>query len=70
MTFHITTMALMAALNIAASVYLTSRIGVVGVVAGSVISLVAVSLVPTAIYVPPLLRRVEAPAAVDIAASQ
>ncbi len=59
MLFQVTTMVLMATLNIAASIFLASRIGVAGVALGSVLGLVGVLLVPTALYIPRLLRRLE-----------
>lgn len=59
MRFQVTTMILMAALNISASIYLASRIGVAGVALGSVLAVVVVLIVPAAVYVPRLLRRLE-----------
>jgi O-antigen/teichoic acid export membrane protein len=49
----------MAVLNIILSVILASRIGVAGVAIGSVLAVVAVLIVPTTLYVPRLLRRLE-----------
>jgi O-antigen/teichoic acid export membrane protein len=49
----------MALLNVVVSVYLASRIGVAGVAFGSVIAVVAILIIPAALYVPRLLRRLE-----------
>ncbi|MDR3764203.1 MAG: oligosaccharide flippase family protein [Acidobacteriota bacterium] len=60
--FQAVCFSLMAALNICASIFLTRRIGVSGVVYGSVIAQLLCLILPTAIYVPRLLRRLERPA--------
>jgi Na+-driven multidrug efflux pump len=57
--FLISTMSLMAVLNLAASIYLVSRIGVAGVALGSVIAVVVAFILPALVYVPKLLRRLE-----------
>jgi O-antigen/teichoic acid export membrane protein len=57
MRFQVSTMVLMAVLNLAASIYLASRIGVAGVVLGSVFAVVVVLIVPAALYIPRMLRR-------------
>ena len=59
MRFQVSTMVLMAVLNIIASIYLASRIGVAGVVLGSVFAVVVVLVVPAMLYVPRLLHRLE-----------
>ena len=59
MRFLVSTMTLMAILNLAASVYLASRIGVAGVALGSVVAVVATLIIPALIYVPRLLRYLE-----------
>lgn len=59
MRFQVPTMVSMAALNIAASIYLASRIGVAGVALGSVIAVVVALIIPDLFYVPRLLRRLE-----------
>jgi O-antigen/teichoic acid export membrane protein len=59
MRFHVTTMILMAALNITASIYLASKIGVAGVALGSVLAVVAVLIVPAMVYIPRLLHQLE-----------
>jgi O-antigen/teichoic acid export membrane protein len=57
MRFQTLTMTSMAILNLAASVYLASRIGVAGVAVGSVIAIIAMLIIPALVYVPRLLRR-------------
>ncbi len=59
MRFQVSTMVLMAVLNITASIFLASRIGVAGVALGSVLAVVVVLILPAAVYVPRLLRRLE-----------
>lgn len=59
MRYLITTWSLMAIINIAASIYLASRIGAAGVAVGSAIAVVAALLVPALFYVPGLLRRLD-----------
>ncbi len=59
MRFQVSTMVLMAVLNITASIFLASRIGVAGVALGSVLAVVVVLILPGAVYVPRLLRRLE-----------
>lgn len=59
MRFLISTMTLMAILNLAVSVYLASRIGVAGVAVGSVVAVVLALIIPALVYVPRLLRRLE-----------
>lgn len=59
MRYQITTWSLMAVLNLAASIYLASRIGLAGVALGSVIAIVATLIIPALVYVPRLLRRLE-----------
>lgn len=59
MRFQISTMVLMAVLNLAASIYLAARIGVAGVALGSVIAVVAALILPALVFVPRLLRRLE-----------
>jgi O-antigen/teichoic acid export membrane protein len=59
MRYLIVTWGMMAIINLAASIYLASRIGVAGVVFGSVISVVAALIIPALLYVPGLLRRLE-----------
>lgn len=49
----------MALINLLTSVYLASRIGVAGVAFGSAISVVLVLIIPAAIYVRRLLRRLD-----------
>jgi len=59
MRFQICTWVPMAVLNVVASVYLASRIGVAGVAFGSVIAVVALLIIPAAIYVRRLLRHLD-----------
>jgi O-antigen/teichoic acid export membrane protein len=51
--------AVMAVVNVALSIWLTSRLGVAGVIWGTVIAYGALVLVPMAFYVPRVLRRIE-----------
>lgn len=51
--------AVMALVNLALSIWLTSRIGVAGVMWGTVIAYSVFVLVPMALYVPGVLRRIE-----------
>lgn len=51
--------AVMAVVNLGLSIWLTSRIGVAGVMWGTVIAYGAIVLVPMAVYVPGVLRRIE-----------
>ena len=69
MRFQVVTAILMATVNILLSVALTARIGISGVVWGSVIAYTAFSLVPVAFYLPRLFRRIGRPAA-PVGASQ
>lgn len=55
--FQVITVTLMALANIILSIYLVHRIGVSGAVYGTVISYAVFALLPTAIYVPRLLKR-------------
>jgi len=57
--------AVMAPLNLGLSIWLTSRIGVPGVVWGTTITYGLFVLVPMAIYVPRVLRRIEKRHALD-----
>jgi O-antigen/teichoic acid export membrane protein len=59
MRFQVITAVLMATTNILLSIALTSRIGVAGVVWGSVISYSVVVLIPVAFYLPRLLSRLD-----------
>ncbi len=59
MRFLISTWSLMALLNLALSIYLTSRVGVAGVAIGSTIAIIVALLVPALVYVPRLVRRLE-----------
>lgn len=59
MRYLIATWSLMAILNLATSIYLSSRIGVAGVALGSVIAVVVALIVPALVYVPGLLRRLD-----------
>jgi Na+-driven multidrug efflux pump len=59
MRFQITTMVIMAILNITLSVFLASRIGVAGVALGSVFAVLFALICPALIYVPRLMRRLE-----------
>ena len=60
MRFQVLTATLMAIGNVLLSIALTARIGISGVVWGSVVAFSAFSLIPVAVYVPRLLRRLEA----------
>jgi O-antigen/teichoic acid export membrane protein len=51
--------AVMAVVNLGLSIWLTSRIGVAGVIWGTVIAYAAFVLIPMALYVPGVLRRLE-----------
>jgi Na+-driven multidrug efflux pump len=57
--------AVMAPLNLGLSIWLTSRIGVPGVVWGTTVTYGLFVLVPMAIYVPRVLRRIEKRHALD-----
>lgn len=59
MRFQIVTAILMATANILVSIALTSRIGVAGVVWGSVIAYTMFSLIPIVLYLPRLFARLE-----------
>ena len=52
--------AVMAVANLALSIWLTFRIGVAGVIWGTVVTYFVLVLVPMAVYVPRVLRRLEA----------
>lgn len=52
--------ALMAVTNLALSIWLTSQIGVAGVIWGTVMTYAAFVLLPMALFVPPVLRRISA----------
>jgi len=67
--FQVITAVVMATVNILLSIALTARIGVSGVVWGSVIAYTAFSLVPVAFYLPRLFRRIGRPAT-PVGASQ
>ncbi len=57
--FQIATAVVMATLNVALSIFLASRIGVAGVIVGTLIAYPISTLIPLGIYVPRLLRRLE-----------
>ncbi len=57
--FQAVAAAVMAVVNLALSIWLTSRIGVAGVMWGTVIAYSVFVLVPMALYVPGVLRRIE-----------
>lgn len=59
MRFQVLTAVLMATANILLSIALTSRIGVVGVVWGSIIAYSVVVLVPVAYYLPKVFARID-----------
>jgi O-antigen/teichoic acid export membrane protein len=59
MRFQVVTAVLMATANILLSIALTSRIGVAGVVWGSVVAYSLFTLIPVAIYMPRLLDRLK-----------
>ena len=63
MRFHVVSAVLMATANILLSIALTARIGVAGVVWGSVIAYSVFTLVPMALYLPRLFGRLESRAA-------
>ena len=58
--FQAAAAAVMAVVNLGLSIWLTSRIGVAGVMWGTVIAYGAIVLAPMALYVPRVLRRIEA----------
>jgi O-antigen/teichoic acid export membrane protein len=60
MRFQFVTTAIMAAVNVVASAYLASRLGIAGIALGQVVGLVGVSLLPTVLYVRRLLGRLAA----------
>jgi len=57
--FQIATAVAMSALNVTLSIALASRIGVAGVILGTVIAYPISTLLPLGVYVPRLLRRLE-----------
>lgn len=57
--FQIATAVVMAALNVSLSIFLAGRIGVAGVILGTVIAYPISTLVPLGVYVRRLLRRLE-----------
>jgi hypothetical protein len=57
--FQIATAIVMATLNVTLSILLASRIGVSGVILGTVIAYPISTLLPLGLYVPRLLRRLE-----------
>jgi O-antigen/teichoic acid export membrane protein len=57
--FQVVTAILMAIANLALSIVLTYRIGITGVVYGSIISWLICVLIPSGIYIPRLLRSIE-----------
>ena len=63
MKFQVVTAALMATANILLSIALTSRIGLAGVVWGSIIAYSVFALIPVAFYLPQLFARFESGAA-------
>ena len=63
MRFNVVSAVLMATANILLSIALTARIGVAGVVWGSVIAYSVFTLVPMALYTPRLFGRLESRAA-------
>jgi O-antigen/teichoic acid export membrane protein len=69
MRFQVVTAALMATTNILLSIALTARIGIAGVVWGSVIAYMAFSLIPVAWYLPRFFARIGHPG-VPVGASQ
>ena len=68
MKFQVATAVLMATANVILSIVLTARIGVTGVVWGSVIAYTVFSLVPVAFYLPRLFARI-GDSAVQVGAS-
>ncbi len=69
MRFQVVTATVMATTNVLLSIVLTARIGISGVVWGSVIAYTAFSLIPVAFYLPRLFARIGHPA-VPVGASQ
>lgn len=61
MRYQISTMTIMALINIVISVILASRIGVSGVALGSLISVTAALILPALVYVPRALHALEQP---------
>lgn len=59
MRFQVVIAVLMATANILLSAFLVSRIGVAGVVWGSIIAYTAITLIPVALYLPRLFARLE-----------
>lgn len=59
MRFQVVTAVLMATANILLSIALTSRIGVVGVVWGSIIAYSVFALIPVVFYLPRLFARID-----------
>lgn len=57
--FQIIIWSAMAVVNIVLSIYLASLIGVAGVAVGSVVAIVAVLILPSALHIPRLLRELE-----------
>jgi O-antigen/teichoic acid export membrane protein len=69
MRFQVITATVMATMNILLSIALTARIGISGVVWGSVIAYSAFSLLPVAFYLPRLFTRIAHPVALAETAS-
>jgi len=59
MRFQVVTVIVMATANVVLSIALTSRVGVAGVVLGSIIAYSAFELIPVAVYLPRLFARLE-----------
>jgi O-antigen/teichoic acid export membrane protein len=59
MRFQVITAVAMATVSILMSIALTARIGVAGVVWGSIIAFVALSLIPATLYLPRVFARME-----------
>lgn len=57
--FQIVTAVVMAVLNVSLSIFLASRIGVAGVILGTVIAYPVATLIPLSLYLPRLLGRLE-----------
>lgn len=57
--FQMATAVLMAGLNVTLSIILASRIGIAGVVFGTIAAYTLATLVPMAVYIPIVLRRME-----------
>lgn len=57
--FQVITASMMASTNIALSILLTQRIGVAGVVWGTIIAYAVCTLLPLSLYMPRLLRRIQ-----------